>query len=318
MKPVAAVANRKASNRCTGNPPRTSLTLSHGDGRCDVIAATRRQHRRLDGERPGDAASGERGRHRLADPFGIAGFPLVPYSNRIGRAVSSGTASRVRWREIFRRNRMPFTAWVSNGPGRCRRAAAIRRCPARSHRPERRLAVRLRSASNASRSATISLLHRMSSALILRVLPVPLAFGHHPYFPAAARAYFSQLTACGWWAMTDCRACGSQPFGKFDFSRAQCRWSAATSIIASRGWDRHGRASRGRTRRWALAITASEELRAPWSTSAASIDCLLLRAGRPTSMMRSIGATETHAMPVIAPGRSFEASIRFRAIERAR
>ncbi len=60
------------------------LTLASGAGRCDVIPALGGGIGRwtVDGQpmmRPAGAAS-----IAAADPFGLASFPLVPYSNRIG------------------------------------------------------------------------------------------------------------------------------------------------------------------------------------------------------------------------------------------
>ena len=63
-----------------------------------------------------------------ADPFGMATFPLVPYSNRIGNAAFIWDQKAIRLTRNFPPELHSIHGVGFNAPGACSTAARIRRC----------------------------------------------------------------------------------------------------------------------------------------------------------------------------------------------
>jgi aldose 1-epimerase len=288
-----------------------TLTLTRGAARCDLLP-------QVGGSIGTWSVSGQEMLRTASesgiaarDPYATAGFPLVPYSNRIGQG-------RFEWRgrQIALARNFPPEPHAIHGVGF-----------------ERPWQVQTRS----SDSALLSLRHRADAAwpwafdarqritltedlLILEFdvmnvesQPVPLAFGHHPYFPRdGARLTFH---AQGVWLSADdglpCELL--QPAGQFDFSKGSAVENADIDHCFT-GWN--GLAIIAwPDKTQALGITASRELSSAVVYIRRDLDAFCFE---PVAHINNAlnRADRDSAMPVIAPGESFEASIRFRAIRR--
>jgi aldose 1-epimerase len=294
------------------DPPVTEIvSLTRGEARCDILPhlggcigawnASGQQMLR------GVSAAGLAAR----DPYATAGFPLVPFSNRIGEG-------RFVW------NGKPFTL-AHNFPPEPHAIHGVG-----FERPWQVL-------SRANEAALLALLHRPDagwpwafearqrititddaltldlSAVNLEAQAVPLAFGHHPYIPrSGARLTFH---AQGVWRTGDdglpaelVKPTGSLDFSKgLDVERADVDncfsgWSRAAYII----WP---------DKPLALEITASSELSSAVVYSSRELEafCFEPVAHVSNALNRQDGES---AMPVVVPGGSFRARIRFRAIRR--
>jgi aldose 1-epimerase len=243
------------------------------------------------------------------DAYATAGFPLVPYSNRIGQGSFEWCGKRITLARNF-----PPEPHAIHGVGferswqvqtRDRDSALLRL----THRADAGWPW----AFDARQRVTLSdeLLILEFEAVNLESQPVPLAFGFHPYFPRnGARLTFH---AQGVWRTGDdglpCELL--QPSGQFDFSKGVSVENAdidhcfmgwnGVAIIA---WP--GRAQ-------ALGIAASRELSSAVVYMRRELDAFCFEPVAHMNNALNRGDPEL-AMPVIAPGASFEASIRFRAI----
>jgi aldose 1-epimerase len=292
-------------------PATETLTLTRGAARCDILPqvggsigawSVNGQEMLRTASEPDIAAR---------DPYATAGFPLVPYSNRIGQGSFEWRGQRFTLAQNF-----PPEPHAIHGVGF-----------------ERSWQVQTRS----SDSALLSLRHRPDAAwpwafdarqritltddlLVLEFdvmnvesQPVPLAFGHHPYFPSdGARLTFH---AQGVWLNDNeglpCELV--QPAGQFNFSKGLAVENADIDNCFT-GWSGLAIIS------WpdkpqALGITASRELSSAVVYIRRELDtfCFEPVAHINNALNR---ADPESAMPVIGPGESFEASIRFRAIRR--
>jgi aldose 1-epimerase len=294
-----------------GKPIDDTLTLACGADRCEIIPS-------LGGSIAGWSTGGQammRPASALSiahqDPFGMASFPLVPYSNRIGNGCFKWAGRNV----LLARN-FPPEPHAIHGVG--------------FHRP---WAVRARSAD----SVSLSLIHhpnaawpwafeasqRVSldagalridmSATNLADHAAPLSFGHHPYFPRDG-AYL-KFHARGVWLVGDdgLPSLLMRPFDKYDYSNSM---SVARGDIdhCFEGWDRHAEIV-WPDRPMALEIDASEQLRCAVVCIRSDIDGFCFE---PVPHVTDAVNRPDHpyAMPIIAPGENFAASIRFRAVRR--
>ena len=294
------------------DPPVTEiLSLTQGAARCDILPHL--------GGSIGAWSCGEQQMLRevsaagLAahDPYATAGFPLVPFSNRIaeGRFAWNG-------RPFSLARNFPPEPHAIHGVGFERRWQVL---------------------SHARDSALLGLVHQPDagwpwafearqritltddaltldlSAVNLEAQAVPLAFGHHPYLPrSGARLTFH---AQGVW-LTDANGLPAElvkPAGSFDFSKGSAVEQADVDHCFS-GWSRAAYIT------WpdkplALEITASTALPCVVVYSTRELDefCFEPVAHVNNALNRQDGES---AMPVVAPGGSFSASIRFRAIKR--
>jgi aldose 1-epimerase len=243
------------------------------------------------------------------DPYATAGFPLVPYSNRIGRG-------RFEWggKLMTLARNFPPEPHAIHGVGferpwqvqaRDGDSAVLRL----THRPDAGWPW----AFDARQRITLTddLLILEFEAVNLETQPVPLAFGFHPYFPRSGALL--TFHAQGVWRPGDDGLPCEQvmPRGQFDFSKGVSVENADIDHCFT-GWNGvaiiawPGRAQ-------ALGITASRELSSAVVYIRRELDAFCFEPV--AHMNNALNRSEPEAaMPVIAPGESFEASIRFRAI----
>ncbi len=287
------------------------LTLSHGADRCDLIPG-------LGGSIAGWMVRGQSMMRSAtdfsiatSDPFGMASFPLVPYSNRIG----DGSFEWGGKRHTLTRNFPPEPHAIHgvgfDRPWQVRARTTDSTTLVLNHRPGASWPF----AFEAQQRITLgeATLHIEMSALNLADRAVPLAFGHHPYFPRGGA--FLKFRAQGVWLVGDegLPSLLVKPFDKFDYSNTM---SVARGEIdhCFVGWDRTANIS-WPDRALALEITASEEL-------PCAVVCIRNDIGgfcfEPVPHMNDAlnRPKGDYLMPVIAPGQSFTAGIRFRAIKR--
>ena len=288
-----------------------TLILSQGGSHCDLLplvggsigAWSVRGQKML---RPTRGACNE-----ARDPYATAGFPLVPFSNRVG-------GGRFEWNgkiQTLAQN-FPPEPHAIHGVG-FERPWLVQTRTSNSallvlrHRPDsgwpwafearQRITV-------GDDSLTLDL-----SATNLESSAVPLAIGHHPYLPrAGARLTFHAERV---WLLGEDGLPNEQvaPSGNFDFSKGApveradidhcyCGWGRAAYVT----W---------RDEPQVLEISASIELPCVVVYSRAELDefCFEPVAHVNDALNRR---EPEFVMPVVAPGESFSASIRYRAIKR--
>jgi aldose 1-epimerase len=287
------------------------VTLSHGTDRCDLIPALGGSIAAwtVNGQemlRPASASS-----IAAEDPFGMASFPLVPYSNRVGNGSFGWEGKRFALTRNF-----PPEAHAIHGVG-FERPWQIRALGAHSanlvlnHRP----ATAWPFAFEAQQVITLSdaVLTIEMSAANLSDRPVPLSFGHHPYFPFEGAVL--KFRAQGVWLVGDdgLPSLRVAPFDKFDYSSAMSvmRGDIDHCFV---GWD--GSAEiKWPDRPLALEITASDTLPCAVVCIRRDVRDLCFEPVPHSNDALNMRDRE-YAMPVIAPGKSFTAAIRFRAVKR--
>jgi aldose 1-epimerase len=162
-------------------------------------------------------------------------------------------------------------------------------------------------------SLTDDLLILEFEAVNLESQAVPLAFGFHPYFPRnGARLTFH---AQGVWLSSDDGLPREQvkPSGPFDFSKGAPVENADIDHCFT-GWNGVAIIA-WPDKAQALGITASRELSNAVVYIRRELDAFCFEPVPHINNALNARDPES-AMPVIAPGESFEASIRFRAIRR--
>jgi aldose 1-epimerase len=286
-----------------------SLTLTHGAGHCDLlpllggsIAAWT-----VEGQPMLRAASAVRIAAR--DPFGMASFPLVPYSNRIGNATFEWDG-----RDFALARNFPPEMHAIHGVGFQRPW----RCTARSsdsalltliHQPdagwpwpfEARQRVTI-----AERELTLDL-----TAVNLAPRPVPLAFGHHPYFPRAGA--FLTFHARGVWLAGEDGLPSERvkPVGQFDFSRATGVEQREIDHCFT-GWTGPAHISWANMP-WSLEISGSPTLPSAVVCIREGDDGFCFEPVPHINNSLNMSGREP-AIPVVGPGKTFCASVRFRAV----
>lgn len=293
------------------SPATETLTLTRGSARCDLLP-------QVGGSIGSWSVSGQdmlrpasESAVAARDPYGTAGFPLVPYSNRIGHGNFEWDGELKTLAKNF-----PPEPHAIHGVGferpwqvqsRDRDSAVLRL----NHRPDAGWPWAFEARQRITLTEDLLILE--FEAVNLESRPVPLAFGHHPYFPRdGARLTFH---ARGVWQVGADGLPTEQvlPAGSFDFSKGlavedldidHCftGWNGV-AIIA---WPHKPQG---------LGITASRELSNAVVYIRRKLDAFCFEPVPHSNDALNRGDRET-AMPVIAPGESFEASIRFRAIRR--
>jgi aldose 1-epimerase len=287
------------------------LTLTQGEDRCDLIPAIGGSIAAWIVEGESMLRSASPASIGARDPFGMASFPLVPYSNRI----SNGTFKWDGREFLLARNFYPEPHAIHGAgfemPWQVRTRTVDSATLALHHRP----CASWPFAFEAQQRITLGAgtLTVEMSAVNLAEHPAPLAFGHHPYFPREGACL--RFRAQGVWLVGDDALPSLQvkPFGKFDYANGMpvtrgdidhcfTDWNGTAEI----SWpDRH----------LGLEIQASDSLRCAVVCIRSDVDgfCFEPVPHLNDALNRSERA---HAMPVIAPGQSFQASIRFRAAVR--
>ena len=285
------------------------LTLASGADRCDIIPALGGSigSWTVNGQsmlRPASVAS-----IAAADPFGVASFPLVPYSNRIGNGRFEWDGKQIALARNFSPEPHSIHGVGFELPWSVQSRTADSVVLGLRNRPgaawpwpfeaQQRFAL------------ADGQLTRDLSAVNLADRPVPLAFGHHPYFPREG-AYL-QFRARGVWLVGNdgLPSLLVKPFDKFDYS---------TSMSVTRGdidhcftgWDGSARiAWQGQP--LALDINASPELPNAVVCIRNDLDGFCFE---PVPHVNDAVNRPDRAsgMPIIQPGAAFTASIRFRAV----
>jgi aldose 1-epimerase len=286
-----------------------TLTLACGADRCDIVPE-------LGGSIAGWSANGQAMMRAASpasisaqDPFGMAGFPLVPYSNRIGNGCFEWGGRRVALARNFppEPHAIHGVGFVQPWAVRERSADAV--ILSLSHRQNAAWPWPFEATQRISLAQ--SLLSIEMSATNLADHAVPLAFGHHPYFPRDGALL--KFGATGVWLVGD-DALPSllvRPFDKYDYSKPApvARGDIDHCFV---GWD--GRAEiMWRDQPMALQIAASEQLRCAVVCIRSDLDgfCFEPVAHVNDALNRR---DPNYSMPVIAPGESFTATIRFSAV----
>ncbi len=293
-----------------GHPQAGALTLQHGLDCCELfpdvggsIGAWTVQGQAM--LRAAGAAS-----VAAYDPYGMASFPLVPYSNRIADGVFEWHGSRITLARNF-----PPEPHAIHGVGFERQWACSRAADSAlltlNHRPDagwpwafeayQRITL-------ADRELTLEL-----SAVNLEPHPVPLAFGHHPYFPCSGAHL--QFDARSVWLVGD-DSLPSEPVGasgRFDFSHGAAIERGPLDHCFT-GWN--GRAAIVWPEKpFSLEITASPSLPAAVVYVHPGAEGFCFEPVPHLNNALNMPGREP-AMPVMAPGAAFSSSIRFRAVAR--
>jgi aldose 1-epimerase len=293
------------------SPATETLTLTHGAARCDILP-------QVGGSIGTWSVSGQQMLRAASesgivarDPYATAGFPLVPYSNRIGQGSFEWHGTVM----TLARNFAPEPHAI-HGVGFERPWQVQTREPDSAllrltHRPDAGWPWAFEARQRIT--LTDDLLILEFDAVNLESRPAPLAFGFHPYFPRdGARLTFH---AQGVWLVGDDGLPSElvKPTAQFDFSKGLSVDNADIDHCFT-GWNGVAIIA-WPDKAQALGITASREL---------SSAVVYLRRERAafcfepvTHVNNALNRSDREsAMPVIAPGDSFEASIRFRALRR--
>jgi aldose 1-epimerase len=293
-------------------PATETLTLTRGAARCDILpqAGGSIGTWSVSGQEMLRTASASGIAAR--DPYSTAGFPLVPYSNRIGQGSFEWRGKAVTLARNF-----PPEPHAIHGVGfeRPWQVQAARSGDSAllslKHRPDAGWPW----AFDARQRITLTddLLILEFEAVNLESQAVPLAFGHHPYFPrdGACLTFHAQGV---WLSGDDGLPCElTTPAGRFDFSHGAAVDNADIDHCFT-GWNGVAIIA-WPDKAQALGITASRELSNAVVYIRRELDAFCFEPVAHINDALNRRDPES-AMPVIAPGESFEASIRFRAIRR--
>jgi aldose 1-epimerase len=245
------------------------------------------------------------------DPYGMASFPLVPYSNRIANGSFEWNGSRITLARNFPPEPHAIHGVGFEQPWACASRTADSALLTLNHRPdagwpwpfEAQQRITL-----ADRELTLEL-----RAVNLAPHSAPLAFGHHPYFPrSGARLQFEARSV---WLVGD-DGLPSEPVpasGRFDFAHGAAvergpldhcftGWNGCAAIV----WP---------GKPFALEITGSPSLSAAVVYSRSGAEGFCFEPVPHLNNALNMAGCEP-AMPVMAPGAAFSSSIRFRAVAR--
>jgi aldose 1-epimerase len=287
------------------------ITLLHGADRCELYPWIGGSIGgwTVDGQQMFRAANAAKIAAR--DAFGMASFPLVPYSNRIAQG-------RFEWngRLITLARNFPPEPHSIHGVGfesswLCTERTDASALLTLTHEPnagwpwpfEARQRITL-----AGRELALEL-HAVNSGSH----PAPLAFGHHPYFPLpGARLTFH---ARGVWLKgdDDLPRESVAPSGQLDFSRIVPVERADIDHCFT-GWNGAARIE-WPDRPLALEISSSPELRTAVVYVRSGADGFCFEPVPHINNALNLREYEP-AMPIVAPRGIFSARIRFRALAR--
>jgi aldose 1-epimerase len=286
------------------------LTLQHGQGRCELLPE-------VGGSIGGWTVQGQAMLRAASaasiaacDPYGMASFPLVPYSNRIANGIFECNGHVVALARNFPPEPHAIHGVGFEQPWVCVSHTTDSALLMLNHRPdagwpwpfEARQRITL-----ADRQLTLEL-----SAVNLAPHPAPLAFGHHPYFPR--RGAHLQFNARNVWLVgADGLPSELAPAsGRFDFSTGAAvergeldhcftGWDGAATIV----WP---------DKALALDISGSPSLPAAVVYSHGSQGFCFEPVPHLNNALNMPG--QEPAMPMVAPGASFSSRIQFCAVLR--
>ncbi len=288
-----------------------ALTLVHGEDRCELLP-------HVGGSIAGWTVHGQQMLRAASaasiaarDPFGMASFPLVPYSNRIGDGTFEWDGKTITLARNFPPEPHAIHGVGFEHPWRCTSRTSDSALLTLIHQPdaswpwafEARQRITI-----AARELTLDL-----TAVNLAPRPVPLAFGHHPYLPRAGASL--TFRARGVWLVGDDGLPSERvkPFGNFDFSRST---SVARGDVdhCFTGWTGPAQIT-WPEKPWGLEISGSPELPCAVVCIRKGDDGFCFEPVPHINNALNLSDREP-AMPVLAPGRSFCATIRMRAFSR--
>ena len=285
------------------------LSLTSGADRCEIIPALGGGigSWTVNGQAMLRAAS--MASIEAADPFGLASFPLVPYSNRIGNGRFEWDGKQIALARNFSPEPHSIHGVGFELPWSVQSRTADSVVLGLKNRPgaawpwpfEARQRYAL-----ADGSLTLEM-----SAVNLADRPVPLAFGHHPYFPREGASL--QFRAAGVWLVGNdgLPSLLVKPFDKFDYSKSMSVTRGDIDHCFT-GWNGSARIA-WRDKPWALDIAASAELPNAVVCIRNDLDgfCFEPVPHVNDAVNRPDRAA---AMPIIEPGAAFTASIHFHAV----
>jgi aldose 1-epimerase len=243
------------------------------------------------------------------DPYGMGSFPLVPYSNRIGYGEFEWMGQAVRLRRNFPPEPHAIHGVGFERPWTVQSRTASSAELTLSHDPDDSWPWSFKATQRVI-LANKALQLRLSVANLERHA-VPLGFGHHPYFPKRG-AHLTFTARQVWTVGANGLPSGTvSPSGRFDFREAKAVEPVEVDHCFS-GWQGPARIS-WLDRPLALEIDHSREL---------SSAVLFIRKGADgfcfepvphvNNALNSQGGES--AMPTIAAGETYSASIDFRAV----
>lgn len=290
-------------------PVTTVLTLRCGTSQCQLLPQLGGSIRAWTiGDQPMLRLASDAG-IAARDPYATAGFPLVPYSNRIAQARFEWDGARVSLERNFPPEPHAIHGVGFERPWRVEEQGEDSVLLSLLHRPDGAWPWSFQARQHLKleqESLTLEL-----SAQNLEAYPVPLAFGHHPYFPRAGAVLTFEARAV--W-LTDADGLPgrrAEPFGQFDFSGG-CSVEQAQIDHCYTGWNGRARiAWRGKRR--ALEISASPGLSSAVIYIRPGLDAFCFEPVAHLNDALNRPAQES-AMPVVAPGATFSATIRYGAI----
>jgi aldose 1-epimerase len=287
------------------------LAITHGASRCELlpnlggsIAAWSVRGQEM--MRPASSAG-----IAVRNPFTTAGFPLVPFSNRVNAGRFKWNGENFTLAPNFAPEPHAIHGVGFERPWQVQAQSDSSVLLQLQHRPDRAWPWSFEARQRitlADDSLTLDL-----SATNLESAAVPLAIGHHPYLPrAGARLTFYADSV---WLLGDDDLPRERvaPSGNLDFSKGAPVERADIDHCYS-GWGRAAYVI------WpdkphALEISASPELSYAVVYARARLDEFCFEPVPHMNDALNRGETGL-SMPVVAPGESFSASIRFRAVRR--
>lgn len=288
---------------------RETLTLTRGADRCDVIPALGGSigNWSVDGQVMLRAASPVS--IATGDPYGTASFPLVPYSNRIGNGKFEWDGKQIGLARNFSPEPHSIHGVGFELPWTVRSRADDRIVLELDYRPGAAWPWPFEAQQIISLGEGTLLLELR--AVNRHDRPVPLSFGHHPYFPRDAAHL--KFKAQGVWLMNDdgLPSLLVKPFGKFDYS-SMAPVARGDIDHCFTGWD--GTASIAwRGKPLAVEITASAALSTAVVCIRSNVDGFCFEPVPHAN--NALNRQKDDSMPIIEPGDEFSASIEFRAVQ---
>jgi aldose 1-epimerase len=288
-----------------------ALTLVHGGDSCDLFPLVGGSIGgwTVQGQAMLRAASAASVAAR--DPFGMSSFPLVPYSNRIANGGFKWGGRLITMARNFPPEPHAIHGVGFQRPWQVHSRSGDSAVLTLSHQGDANWPWAFEASQHitiAERTLTLHL-----SAVNLAAHPAPLAFGHHPYFPQAHATL--AFRAHGVWLMGDDGLPSEvvKPGTKFDYSHARA--------VEGQDLDHCFTGCSGPAYiEWAGQPLALEIKRSRELTCAV----VYIRSGAHAFCFEPVPHInnalnlpgQEPAMPIVAPGESFHASIRLRAVTR--
>lgn len=245
------------------------------------------------------------------NPYGMASFPLVPYSNRIGAATFHWRGQEINLRRNYLPERHAIHGVGHERPWQVQRHTSNCAVLSLRHAGDNSWpwAFEARQTFTLAKGAlTLNL-----AVTNLEAFPVPLAFGHHPYFPRDGAQL--RFQANGVWLVSDDKLPSSHVniSDEFDFSDSVAIETRALDNCFT-GW--HGPAQIDwREQPLALEIEASTVLSNAVVFISSVVDGFCFEPVPHINNALNLAGHEA-SMPVIDPGDSFNAQIHFRTLRR--